>query len=207
MANSTEIEQLLRELTSKDATICQKAREKLVEIGNPAVPGLKKLLLSGKDWERWEAAKTLSEMGDPEAVPALVESLRDKQFEVRWLAAKGLIKTGWKSAVPVIESLIEHPGSVWMRDGSHHVLHDIAHGPMEDPLQPMLKSIKGIEPAVNIPLVGRKVLAELKPLAEKLLREEEEARRKAEEEAAQAEADKKAEEDLISRLEHELGND
>ncbi len=200
-----QINQLIEDLGCKDATTCKNARESLVEIGSPAVPELKKALAAGKDWTRWESAKALGEIGDPEGIPALVEALRDKNFDVRWLAAKGLIAIGWKSAVPVIESLMEHPGSVWMRDGSHHVLHDLAHGPLKDPLQPFLKVLKGIEPAVRIPLEGRRLLEELKPIETRLLREEEEAKQRAEEEAAQTESEAQKQSNLEAELRKELG--
>lgn len=201
------IETLMKDLSHKDAMKCRSAREALVEIGSSAVPHLTKALLTGKNWTRWESAKALGEIGDADAVPALVEALRDKRFDVRWLAAKGLINIGWRSITPLIESLIEHADSVWMRDGSHHVLHDLSHGQFNKPLQPIIKSLEGVEPAVVIPQVGRTVLEELKPIESQIIKEEEEARRRAEEEAEQAAAEAKLETDLEARLQKELGPD
>jgi len=197
------IETLMKDLSHKDATKHRSAREALVEIGRPAVPHLTKALLTGKDWTRWESAKALGEIGDAEAVPALVEALREKSFDVRWLAAKGLINIGWRSITPLIESLIQHADSVWMRDGSHHVLHALSHGQFNEPLQPIIKSLEGVEPAVEIPHVGRTVLEELKPIEYQIIEKEEEARRQAEEEAEQAAAEAKLENDLEARLQKE----
>ena len=206
-SQSQQIKRLIEDLSCKDATTCKNAREALVEIGSSAVPELSKALAASKDWTRWEAAKTLGEIGDPKGIPALVEALRDKNFDVRWLAAKGLIAIGWKSTIPVVESLMEHPGSVWMRDGSHHVLHDLANGRLKEPLQPFLKVLKGVEPAVRIPLEGRRLLEELQPIEARLIRDEEEARQKAEEEAAQAEAEAQQQADLEAELRKELGTE
>ena len=197
------IETLIKDLSRKDAMKCRSAREALVETGSPAVPHLIKALLTGKNWTRWESAKALGKIGDAEAVPALVEALRDKRFDVRWLAAKGLINIGWRSITPLIESLIQHADSVWMRDGSHHVLHALSHGQFNEPLQPIIKSLEGVEPAVVIPQVGRTVLEELKPIESLIIKEEEEARRRAEEEAEQAAAEAKLENDLEARLQKE----
>lgn len=178
------VKRLINDLSSKDGGTRESARAALAEIGSPAIPDLAKALVEGKDWTRWEAAKTLGEISNPQGIPALVEALRDKNFDVRWLAAKGLIAIGWKSAVPVVESLMEHPDSVWMRDGAHHVLHDLAHGPLEEPLGSFLKVLEGIEPAVRIPPEGRSLLEKLKSIEAQLIRDEEEAKRIAEEEAA-----------------------
>ena len=177
------IQALIKEMTSdEDAMKRHKARLALVEIGSPAVPYLIEAMQNKRDWVRWEAANGLGAIADAAAVPALVEALRDKVFDVRWLAAKGLIQIGWRSTIPVIESLIDHADSVWMRDGAHHVLHDLAKGRFQEPLEPILASLEGVEAAVEIPLTGRKVLEALKPIEVQAIREEHEAREKAEQE-------------------------
>lgn len=198
------LESLFEELTSKDALRRQKARLVLIDIGSPAVPHLIEFMTDKRDWLRWEAAKCLGEIRDEEAIPQLVQALRDKMFEVRWLAADGLINIGWRSITPLIESLIDHANSIWMRDGAHHVLHDLSHGRFKVPLKPILKSLEGIEPAVEIPLVGRTVLEVLIPIEAQIIREEQEAEEKARQ---KAEMEAKFEADMEGKLEKELGSD
>ncbi|MDD5095292.1 MAG: HEAT repeat domain-containing protein [Dehalococcoidia bacterium] len=179
--DAVAIQALITAMTSeRDGLKRQKARLELVDIGSPAVPYLVEAMQNKREWARWEVANALGEIADAAAVPVLVEALRDKVFDVRWLAAKGLIRIGWRSIIPVIESLIDHADAIWMRDGAHHVLHDLARGRFQEPLGPILTSLKGIEAAVEIPLVGRKVLEALKPIEVQAIREEQEAREKAE---------------------------
>ncbi|MFA4835558.1 MAG: HEAT repeat domain-containing protein [Dehalococcoidia bacterium] len=189
--DAAAIEALIKDLTSRDDLTRQKARLALVEIGSPAVPYLIQTLQHKRDWVRWEAAKGLAEIGDAAAVQALAEALRDNMFEVRWLAAQGLVKIGWRSIIPVVESLLDHSDSMTMRDGAHHVLHDIVHARFNEPLKPLLTSLEGIEPAVTVPLVGRAVLESLRPIEAQVIKEEQEAREKAE---AELEAQRQNEE-------------
>ena len=75
---------------------------------------------------RWEAAKSLSDIADPAAAPALVQALEDPETGVRWLAAEGLIRMRSACLQPLLHALTERADSVWLRDGAHHVLHDLA---------------------------------------------------------------------------------
>jgi len=77
---------------------------------------------------RWEAAKALSQIANPASIQALLEALSDKTFEVRWMAAEGLIRIGRKAVIPLLEALVEHSDSYWLREGIHHVLHDMNRG-------------------------------------------------------------------------------
>ena len=67
----------------------------------------------------------MSQIGSPKAAAVLVEALEDKEFSVRWIAAEGLIHIGSDAVVPLITALKERPESVWLREGAHHVLHDL----------------------------------------------------------------------------------
>ena len=79
---------LMTTLTSKDGLARKRAREELVEIGQPAVPYLLEALKDKRRDVRWEAAKALSEIGDPRAALALVSALEDNDPGIRWLAAR-----------------------------------------------------------------------------------------------------------------------
>jgi HEAT repeat protein len=64
----------------------QEARLELVQTGEPAVSALIAALQDPSEQMRWEAAKALSEIGDPYAVPALISALGDPSFGMRWTA-------------------------------------------------------------------------------------------------------------------------
>jgi len=69
---NTDIESLIEDLASKDGMIRQKAREALVDLGNPAVSSLNHALLNSKlDRVRWEAAKALGGINDAGSIPSL----------------------------------------------------------------------------------------------------------------------------------------
>jgi hypothetical protein len=122
------------------------------------VTPLIKILSNEKDWVRWEAAKALSQIGNPTSIQALMKALSDKRFEVRWLAAEGLIRIGRKAIVPLLETLVKHSDSYWLCEGIHHVLHDINKGKYGKVLRPVLVALEGTEPSLEVPLAARTVL-------------------------------------------------
>jgi hypothetical protein len=118
----------------------------------------KKKIYNQHDWVRWEAAKALSQIGNPVSIQALLKALSDKRFEVRWLAAEGLIRIGHKAIVPLLETLVKHSDSYWLREGIHHVLHDISKGKFGKILRPVLVALEGTEPSLEVPLAARTAL-------------------------------------------------
>lgn len=157
MENNT-IESLVVELTCDDVLKCQNARRSLVSIGKEAVPFLVKSLKDRKHWVRWEAAKALAQIADPSATQALVDALRDKEFDVRWLAAEGLIKIGPKTLKPLLKALIQNSDSIWLRQGAHHVLHDMDRGNLDEIISPLLPALGDTEPSEIIPVLAKKTL-------------------------------------------------
>jgi len=155
------IKSLVADLGSKDGQVRVRARKSLVAIGGQAVKPLVKALSSKKEWVRWEAAKTLGQIGDPAAVQALAKALEDKMFDVRWLAAEGLIAIGRKALIPLLQALMEHPDSLWLREGVHHVLHDVDKEDINEILQPVLGALEGFEPSVEAPLATKIALKAL----------------------------------------------
>jgi ABC-type molybdenum transport system ATPase subunit/photorepair protein PhrA len=160
-ANIENIKSLVADLGSQDGQVRVRARKSLVAIGGQAVKPLVKALASKKEWVRWEAAKTLGQIGDPAAVQALVKALEDKMFDVRWLAAEGLISTGREALVPLLRALIENPDSLWLKEGVHHVLHDLDKGDLTELLQPVIIALEGFEPSVEAPLIAETALKTL----------------------------------------------
>ncbi len=47
---------------------------------------------------------------------------------IRWLAAEGLIGLGEAGLRPLLEALVHHSDSAWLREGAHHVLKALAAG-------------------------------------------------------------------------------
>ena len=153
------INDLIDDFTCDDITKCQIARRELVSMGSDAVEVLVKELSNKKHWVRWEAAKALGQIGDKKAVKALVEALEDNEFDVRWLAAEALINIGKSSVKPLLMALKDHGGkSLILRQGVHHVLHDMDRGNLEEILKPVMASIEDAAPSVEVPLVAQKAL-------------------------------------------------
>lgn len=157
-ADSATISSLVADLASHDGQVRERARQCLVDIGGPAVALLIEALGDPNSQVRWEAAKALGQIADPVAAPALVKALRDKGFAIRWLAAEGLIALGSKGLVPLLRALIERSDSVWLRQGAHHVLHDLVGRVPEEVLQPVLAALEGVEPSLEVPLAAETAL-------------------------------------------------
>ena len=119
--NQDDIDSLIAELTCNDVVKCQKAREKLVYIGKPAIPSLIKLLSQQKEMVRWEALKTLGQIADPSTTGLFLDSLKDDDFDIRWLAAEGLVAIGNDVLTPLLKALIKNSDSRGFRFGAHHV--------------------------------------------------------------------------------------
>jgi HEAT repeat protein len=158
-----KIDSLIADLVCDDVITCQKARRQLVVMGHEVVPFLVKELGNEKYWVRWEAAKALGQIGDPAATAALIKALEDKEFDVRWLAAEGLINIGRKAVVPLLKALIANPKSTWLRQGAHHVLHDMDRGDLNKVLRPVMVALEDVEPYVEVPVAARKALDSLTP--------------------------------------------
>lgn len=160
-ADAATISALIADLGSKDGLVRVRARVCLVAIGGKVVGSLVEALASKKRWVRWEAAKALGQTGDPAAAQALVRALEDEVFDVRWLAAEGLIAVGDKGLVPLLQALVERSDSMWLREGAHHVLHDISRGELKEIVRPVLAALEDIQPSLEVPFAAKTALNEL----------------------------------------------
>ena len=170
------IETLIKTLSSHKDKARESARHTLVAMGKAAVPSLIEALQSKNTLMKWEAAKALGEIGDPETAPVLVKALEDDEFDVRWLAAEGLIKMNIRGLKPLLEALEHRGDSAFLREGAHHVFHDLAKGGLRKSLVPVLAALEALEPgdaalwaarhelAVEVPLAARKALKMLEKL-------------------------------------------
>jgi hypothetical protein len=152
---------LLAQIGSHSGIVRQQARERLVALGKPAVAPLIEALADDRDVVRWEAAKAFTELHDPTAAPALVSGLEDADGDVRWLAAEALVGLRRAGLKPLFEALIQHPGSVELRNGAHHVLHSLRRGELADLAEPVLKSLEDFEPELVVPFSAETALQAL----------------------------------------------
>jgi HEAT repeat protein len=160
--SETQLNTLLSELGSKNGMIRRRAREALERIGNAVSPYLSQRLQSPDLNVRWEAAKALGHIGNPETASALVRALMDESFEVQWLAAEGLIAMGKDALKPMLEGLVRNYGSIYMRQGAHHVLHDLErHNLLPPSALRVLDELRCIEPLEPYPVSAKHALEEL----------------------------------------------
>jgi HEAT repeat protein len=160
-ADPAAIRALMDVLCDRDTLKRHRARLLLVDIGSPAVPYLVQALEdpAAEECVHWEAAKALSDIGDPLAAPALIGILgQDEHFGIRWLAAEGLIALGRTGLVPLLNALIQRSDSAWLREGAHHVLRILAGRGLYAQVAPVLTALEDIEPAVQVPPAARAAL-------------------------------------------------
>ncbi len=153
-----DLKTLVGLLGSKDGITRTKAREALVDIGRPAVAALVGALKDHNQTVRWESAKALGQIKDPKSIDALVAALRDRLFDVRWLAAEALIAIGDKSIAPILQAVVDNPESEEVREGAHHVFHDLPASRYRDILKPVIASMEDITFTLDVPIVAKKAL-------------------------------------------------
>jgi HEAT repeat protein len=134
-------------------------------MGRPAIDFLAELIESSSTVLRWEAVKAMSQIADPVAAPLLVIALYDSDYEVRWIATEGLISIGNKSIKPLLEALTEKPGSLTLREGTHHVLHDLKDingNSFANEIDLVLAVLESPAAEDEIQIVARKILEKMK---------------------------------------------
>jgi HEAT repeat protein len=152
------LESLILALSNHDDTARVKARHTLVAMGKASVRSLTEVLTSKNYLTRWEATKALGEIGDPQSAPDLVKALEDEEFDVRWLAAIGLISMNIKGLKPLLHALMEHGDSIWVREGAHHVIHDLAKGELRKYLAPVLVVLENADAATEVSMASLRAL-------------------------------------------------
>jgi HEAT repeat protein len=165
MTDSSEpnIDQLIGELASNNSGERQGARNALVEVGSPAVPGLLAALDDKRQHVRWEAAKTLAAIADPAAAEALVQALGDDDGDVRWVAGEALVALQQHALKPVLNALTESQHSGGLYKSAHHVLHDLSQqADLQPLLAPVLKALDRPEPEVAVPVEAERALESLR---------------------------------------------
>lgn len=160
-ADEQAISDLVKVFKTQNGRERQAARERLCEIGQPAVPALIQALRDPQDQVRWEAAKSLTQIPDPRAAEALVETLRDS-FSIRWLASEALINIGEPALVPLIRGLLANPDAPRLRESAHHVLTGLKRAQPDNPhITAMLEALTGPAVTETVPWVARDILKQL----------------------------------------------
>jgi HEAT repeat protein len=150
---------LMSALRSTNGMRRQSARRELVAIGAPSVPFLVGALLDADFRVRWEAAKALGTIADPRSGPGLVRGLRDDCIEVQWLAAEGLIALGKHAIVPLLKALREDADSILLRQGAHHVLHDLERKHLlDEKTKHVLETLRSLEPQTLVAVAAHHAL-------------------------------------------------
>ncbi|HTR82002.1 MAG TPA: HEAT repeat domain-containing protein [Bacteroidota bacterium] len=159
MKSNEKAEDLVALLRAGDAVVRERARDKIVTLGKPAVPFMIGLLSDKNEHMRWEGCKALGSIVDPAAAPALVDALSDESVEIRWLAAEALIALREKALKPLLETLELKFRSPYVREGAHHVLHALER---EDLLskdsKAVLDALRYLEPKISVVAAARKAI-------------------------------------------------
>jgi HEAT repeat protein len=117
------------------------ARETLVKMGKTIIPQMHKLLDSGNDSLRMEAAKIVELIADRRSIPFLLRLLEDTIFDIRWIAAEALIKMGRQSICPLLKSIRDGKNSFIFHRGAHHILTGLVSENEKVQLTPLLQSL------------------------------------------------------------------
>ena len=160
--SSDKITKLIAVLGEKDGLKRREARFELEKIGRITTPYLIEALHNKDHTIRWEAAKALGTIKDPEAGPALVEALMDESFEVQWLAAEALIALKEQAIVSILRALVSNYESEYIRQGAHHVLHALEReNRLDDYSLEALDEVRDIGPKEPYPLKAKRALDKL----------------------------------------------
>lgn len=154
-----DLQSLLRDFESPDGLVRQRSRRILVNIGRPVVPKLIEVLYHPNQEVRWEAAKALAVIADPRAAKDLVKLLEDESISVRWAATEALVAIGRPSLVPLLTALTTHFNSVWLREGAHHVLHELHNKKqLTNEEIKVFKALEHVAPEMEVPWAAEKAL-------------------------------------------------
>ena len=123
ISTESSISELITDLADEKYLTRQRARLLLVHHAPESIPALLDALDSQDSNTRWEAVRALRDIRDPETAPALTEMLMDEDTGVRWAAMESLIRMERDCLRPLLEKFIKDFGSIWMREGTHHILH------------------------------------------------------------------------------------
>ncbi|MGO8692621.1 MAG: HEAT repeat domain-containing protein [Rectinemataceae bacterium] len=164
----SDIESLIGTLASKIGAERQKARMTLENMGHEAVPSLCDALRKSRaKMVRWESAKALCAMRDPESIPFLVGALEDRDFDVAWLAAEALEKHGQVAWPELLHTLIKRGrDSVMLLEGAHHVLRKQRNESFDEALEVLVEALEFGKSSESVTVAAYKLLEKMGEKAE-----------------------------------------
>lgn len=124
------------------------ARLALVSVGRPAIPLLMDCLEDKVERVRWEAAKALADLEDAALAPTLVKLLEDPESSIRWIAAEGLVALEGDALGPLLAALEKNAHSQRLREGAHHVIHELQMWKLVCLLTPVMRALE--QPAADL---------------------------------------------------------
>jgi len=163
-AAETSVAAWIAKLSNPNSNTRREARFALVGIGRPAVVPLMALCAHADRQLQWETCKTLSQIGNAEAVPVFLKALEDERLEIRWIGAEGLIAVGRKNPEdlkPLLHAMLHSPNSTWLREGAHHVFHDLAIYYDRPVFRPLLAALSSLDWTIKTPPAIHQVLDDL----------------------------------------------
>jgi hypothetical protein len=144
-ASPRAIRRLMTDLGDKNGMTRKRARNAFIQLETVATPLLLEGLRRPEHIVRWETSKIFCDIRDLRAAGPLVVALEDENIGVQWVAAEALIFQGPQVIPPLLKALIADPESLLLRQGAHHVLHDLAkHGLLPKAAAGVLSAIEGI---------------------------------------------------------------
>jgi HEAT repeat protein len=160
--DEANVHTFIKELEDSSRMKRQFARVSLVECGEAISPLLIKELSNPDREVRWEVVKTLGAINDRGSAEALVEMLMDDDIGVRWAAMEALIRLNQAALPPLIQALVEHFDSGRLREGAHHVLHNLQNKRMLSKVQVnLLEALQGVEPEIGVAWAAERALEEI----------------------------------------------
>jgi HEAT repeat protein len=85
---------------------CCEPEKLFAEPGISVTTYIERLKNGSTEWQRYNAAAALGELGDKSAIPALVEALKSPSESVRTNAVQSLDRLGAIEAIPNVKSLL-----------------------------------------------------------------------------------------------------
>ncbi len=147
----TEARLLADGLSDTNSRQRAQVREKLLGLGRAALPALLSALRNANPNVRWQAAKALSQLHEPETTLDLLDAMEDDDFGVRWLAAEGLIAMGPDCLETLLKGLTACFDSVRIREGARHVLHVLVDkGYTDEAMDKLMHALRGSGPPAEV---------------------------------------------------------
>lgn len=148
-------EPLVAALSIDREEIHRAALEALKGLGELGEAAWKSALQHSDPHIRWQAARSLSELGDPRGLETLAEGLLDENADVHWASAEGLAHLG-RVAIPAILAVLERKklaGS--SRQAAYSALQRLTAREDQTAFKPLLDALSSPSSSVEVPSLAK----------------------------------------------------